>query len=60
MVIMLLAALMIVISVGLAEACQSAPAAIIATFDYSYLSFAAFWRFVVLLRSPTPQRRPAC
>jgi drug/metabolite transporter (DMT)-like permease len=48
----LLAALMIAISLGLAKAYQSAPPAIIATFDYSYLLFAAFWSFVIFSELP--------
>lgn len=48
----LLAALMVAISLGLAKAYQSAPASIIATFDYSYLLFAAFWSFLIFGQSP--------
>jgi len=51
-VIALLAALMVGISVGLATAYQSAPPSIIATFDYTYLVFAAFWSFVIFSQPP--------
>jgi drug/metabolite transporter (DMT)-like permease len=51
-IIALLAALMVAISLGLAKAYQSAPAPIIATFDYSYLLFAAFWSFVIFAQPP--------
>lgn len=48
----LLAALIVAISAGVAKAYQSGPPAIIATFDYSYLVFAAFWSFVVFSDVP--------
>ena len=51
-IVLLLAALMIVISIGLAKAYQSAPPTVIATFDYAYLAFAAFWGFVVFSEVP--------
>ena len=51
-IIALLAALMVAISLGLAKAYQSAPPSIIATFDYSYLPFAAFWSFVIFAQPP--------
>lgn len=51
-IIALLASLMVLISLGLAKAYQSAPASIIATFDYSYLLFAAFWSFVMFGQAP--------
>jgi len=51
-VISLLAALMVGISVGLAKAYQSAPPTIIATFDYTYLLFAAFWSFALFAQVP--------
>jgi drug/metabolite transporter (DMT)-like permease len=51
-IIALLAALMVAISLGLAKAYQSAPPSIIATFDYSYLLFAAFWSFVIFSQPP--------
>jgi drug/metabolite transporter (DMT)-like permease len=51
-VLALLAALMLGISLGLAKAYQSAPAAIIATFDYCYLPFAAFWSYAIFSEPP--------
>lgn len=51
-IIALLAALMVAISLGLAKAYQSAPPSIIATFDYTYLIFAAFWSFVIFSEVP--------
>ena len=51
-VMALLGALIVIIGVGLAKAYQSAPPAIIATFDYSYLLFAAFWGFVFFSEIP--------
>jgi drug/metabolite transporter (DMT)-like permease len=51
-IIVLLAALMVAISLGLAKAYQSAPPSIIATFDYCYLLFAAFWSFVIFDQAP--------
>lgn len=51
-VIAILAALMVGISVGLAKAYQSASPTIIATFDYSYLLFAAFWGFFIFGQEP--------
>nr|WP_298685093.1 DMT family transporter [uncultured Dongia sp.] len=51
-VMALLASLMVLISLGLAKAYQSAPASIVATFDYSYLLFAAFWSFVMFGQAP--------
>jgi drug/metabolite transporter (DMT)-like permease len=47
-----LAVLMVGIGIGLAKAYQSAPPAIIATFDYSYLVFAAFWSFAIFAEAP--------
>ena len=44
--------LIILIGIGLAKAYQSAPSAIIAAFDYSYLLFAAFWGFVFFHEVP--------
>ena len=52
LIVLLLAALMVAISLGLAKAYQSAPPSIIATFDYSYLLFAAFWSFVIFSQPP--------
>lgn len=51
-VLALLAALMLGISLGLAKAYQSAPPAIIATFDYCYLPFAAFWSYAIFSEPP--------
>ena len=51
-VIGLLAGAMVAISLGLAKAYQSAPAPIIATFDYCYLPFAAFWSFAIFAQIP--------
>jgi drug/metabolite transporter (DMT)-like permease len=48
----LLAVLMLGISLGLAKAYQSAPPAIIATFDYGYLLFAAFWSYAIFSEPP--------
>jgi drug/metabolite transporter (DMT)-like permease len=48
----LLAVLMLGISLGLAKAYQSAPPAGIATFDYSYLLFAAFWSYAIFSQPP--------
>lgn len=44
-VIGVLAVLMVGVSVGLAKAYQSPQPQVIATFDYAYLVFAAFWGF---------------
>jgi drug/metabolite transporter (DMT)-like permease len=52
MIVAALAVLMVGISVGLAKAYQSAPPAVIATFDYAYLAFAAFWSFAVFNEAP--------
>jgi drug/metabolite transporter (DMT)-like permease len=51
-VIALLAALIVAISAGVARAYQSGPPAIIATFDYGYLVFAAFWSFIFFSELP--------
>ena len=48
----ILAVLIILIGIGLAKAYQSAPSAIIATFDHSYLLFAALWGFVFFREVP--------
>lgn len=48
----ILAVLMVVISTGVAKAYQSAPAAIIGTFDYAYLPFAVMWSLVIFSDTP--------
>jgi len=50
--IAVLALLIAGIGIGLAKAYQSAPASIIATFDYSYLIFAVFWSLVIFSEPP--------
>ena len=54
-IIAVLALLIVIIGIGLAKAYQSAPPAIIATFDYTYLLFAAFWGFVFFAERPDLQ-----
>ncbi|QKC82944.1 DMT family transporter [Mesorhizobium sp. NZP2077] len=44
--IAILAALIVSVSIGLARAYQSPKPQIVATFDYAYLIFAAFWGYV--------------
>jgi len=51
-VLALLAGLVVGVSSGVAKAYQSGPPAIIATFDYAYLGFAAFWGFVIFSETP--------
>jgi drug/metabolite transporter (DMT)-like permease len=51
-IILLLAALIVAISAGVAKAYQSGPPAVIATFDYTYLVFAALWSFVFFSELP--------
>jgi len=51
-VVVTLAVLIVGIGVGLAKAYQSAPPAIVATFDYCYLPFAALWSFVFFAEMP--------
>ena len=48
----LMALLIVAVSAGVAKAYQSGPPAIIATFDYGYLVFAALWGFVFFAESP--------
>src|SRR5262249_20997151 len=48
----LLAGLVVGVSSGVAKAYQSGPPAIIATFDYAYLGFAAFWGFILFSDTP--------
>ena len=50
--IALLALLIVAVSASVAKAYQSGPPAVIATFDYSYLVFAAFWSFVIFAELP--------
>jgi drug/metabolite transporter (DMT)-like permease len=45
-IIALLGILLVAESIWVAKAYQIAPAAIIGTFDYSYLAFAVFWSFI--------------
>ena len=47
-----LAVLIILIGIGLAKAYQCAPSVIIASFDYSYLLFVAFWGFIFFSEVP--------
>lgn len=51
-IIVLLGVLLVAESIGIAKAYQIAPAAIIGTFDYSYLVFAVFWSFVFFADIP--------
>ncbi|MGH8477804.1 MAG: DMT family transporter [Methylococcales bacterium] len=51
-VIGLLAILIVGIGMGLAKAYQCGPPAVIATFDYAYLIFAAMWGFVFFSERP--------
>ena len=48
----ILAILIVIIGIGLAKAYQVAPPSIVATFDYTYLLFAAFWGFVFFAEKP--------
>lgn len=48
----MLAVLIVATSAGVAKAYQCAPPAIVATFDYSYLVFAAFWSFAIFSEIP--------
>lgn len=47
-----MAVLVVAIGAGVAKAYQSGPPAVIATFDYGYLVFAAFWGFVFFADLP--------
>ena len=51
-ILVVMAALIICVSVGLARAYQSPRPQVIATFDYAYLIFAAFWGFVFFREVP--------
>ena len=53
-VMAMLAALIVAISAGIAGAYQCAPPAVIATFEYSYLAFAAVWSFLLFADVPDP------
>ncbi len=53
LVLALLAVFVVVIGMGLAGAYQSAPSSLIATFDYSYLVFAALWDLLIFSTVPT-------
>lgn len=50
--IVLLGVLIVGVSAGVAKAYQSGPSAIIATFDYAYLAFAAFWSWAMFSQAP--------
>jgi drug/metabolite transporter (DMT)-like permease len=52
LLIVSLAVLIVIISIGFAKAYQLGPPVIIATFDYSYLAFAALWSFVIFSEVP--------
>ena len=49
----LLAIFTVVIGMGIAGAYQTAPPSIVATFEYSYLVFVAFWDYLVFAASPS-------
>ncbi|ABD54086.1 DMT family transporter [Jannaschia sp. CCS1] len=51
-ILFIMAVLIIGVSVGLAKAYQSPRPQVIATFDYAYLIFAAFWGFVFFREVP--------
>ena len=51
-IIAMLAGLIVAISAGIAKAYQCAPPTIVATFEYSYLVFAALWSFVIFSELP--------
>lgn len=51
-ILVVMAVLIVGVSIGLAKACQSPRPQIIATFDYAYLIFAAFWGFVFFAETP--------
>ncbi|HXP74810.1 MAG TPA: DMT family transporter [Stellaceae bacterium] len=52
-IVAMLAVLIVAVSAGVARAYQSAPSAIIAAFDYSYLVFAALWSFAIFAEPPS-------
>jgi len=51
-IVALLAGLLVLIGVGLAGAYRDAPPNVVATFDYSYLLFAALWSFALFGETP--------
>lgn len=51
-ILAIMAALIVGVSLGLARAYQSPKPQVIATFDYAYLIFAAFWGFVFFREVP--------
>jgi LPXTG-motif cell wall-anchored protein len=52
MILVLLTVFTVVISLGLAGAYQTAPPAIVATFEYCYLVYAAFWDMFIFDSAP--------
>lgn len=50
--LLLLALLIVAYSTCVAKAYQAAPSSLVATFDYTYLIFAAFWGFVLFAEVP--------
>ena len=50
--IALLALLMVIFGTGVAMAYQIAPAALIGTFDYTYVVFAVVWSYVLFAERP--------
>lgn len=53
-ILVVMAVLIVGVSIGLARAYQSPRPQVIATFDYAYLIFAAFWGFVFFCEIPQP------
>lgn len=51
-ILAVMAVLIVGVSIGLAKAYQSPRPQVIATFDYAYLIFAAFWGFVFFRETP--------
>lgn len=51
-ILVVMAVLIVGVSIGLARAYQSPRPQVIATFDYAYLIFAAFWGFVFFKETP--------
>jgi drug/metabolite transporter (DMT)-like permease len=51
-ILLVMAVLIVGVSIGLARAYQSPRPQVIATFDYAYLIFAAFWGFVIFGETP--------